>query len=602
MVLILIFALTICSAVSATDWKVGPSGCNYTNITDAVNAASPGDTINVYDNNGSSYTYTENVFLNKANLKITSKGKVTVKAKDPDNSVFCFAGNGSSITGFTITGSTNSYGVFFGGFSYNTLRNNTIYGNWIGVRIPAENAHSTIINNTIYSNGEGIYVDDESYSLIANNTIRDNGATGTGCGINTQGSDHLTITGNNIRNNPEGIFLDGSDSATISDNILKSNTINGIYILDANNCEILRNTVNGSQTGILIETLNPAYPCMNNNIIQNTVQNNAQGIRIHGSSQNIISRNIINNNSIGIEVDDLVVKDIGVPYDGTIAKSLNNTILANNIYNNGDGIVFGSIFSTPSGNQVYCNRIANNTHWALVNYSNENVDATYNWWGSNSNPSGKIYGNPVKYSPWLILKVYVSPALAYSGGHSNITADLNHASDGSIAQNNLPDRISVLFYTNKGSIASPKTTEWGIANSVLLIPVSSFGTATVSAKIDNQTVSALVKIVDVISPKIILTYPKNYTKGYSRTAAISIKFNENIKASTYWSKIYIKNLNTGKIASISKWISGNTLNIKMSLRRYAYNWYQVYIPGSAVKDYSGNNLAARYTFKFKTGR
>ena len=106
---------------------------------------------------------------------------------------------------------------------------------------------------------------------------------------------------------------------------------------------------------------------------------------------------------------------------------------------------------------------------------------------------------------------------------------------------------------------------------------------------------------DTTAPKVSSTNPKNGATGFSRTGTITIKFSENIKSSVNWSKIYIKNLNTGKTAVISKSISGNTISIKMDLKRYAYNVYQVYIPASAVKDSAGNNLATAYTLKFKTG-
>lgn len=108
--------------------------------------------------------------------------------------------------------------------------------------------------------------------------------------------------------------------------------------------------------------------------------------------------------------------------------------------------------------------------------------------------------------------------------------------------------------------------------------------------------------IDKTAPQVAATSPKNGAIGYSRTGTISIRFSENIKTSINWSKVYIKNLKTGKTVAVSKWISGNHLYIQMNLRRYAYNWYQVYIPASAVKDSLGNNLAKAYTFKFKTGK
>ena len=156
------------------------------------------------------------------------------------------------------------------------------------------------------------------------------------------------------------------------------------------------------------------------------------------------------------------------------------------------------------------------------------------------------------------------------------------------------------FTTNLGTISAKAYTINGIAQSTLKSTLG--GTANVSAIVNSQQVSKSVKIIDKVPPKVSSTNPKNNAVGFSRTTTISIKFNENIKASTYWSKIYVKNLKTGKIVAISKSISGNTFYIKMSSRRYAYCWYQVYIPASAVKDYANHNLSTRYTFKFKTGR
>ena len=108
--------------------------------------------------------------------------------------------------------------------------------------------------------------------------------------------------------------------------------------------------------------------------------------------------------------------------------------------------------------------------------------------------------------------------------------------------------------------------------------------------------------IDKISPKLVSTSPKNGAKGFSKTAIISIKFSENIKTSTKWSDIYIKNLNTGNKVGINKAIKNNTLYIKMTKKRYGYNTYQVYIPAGTVKDNAGNNIVKTASFKFKTGK
>jgi hypothetical protein len=101
-------------------------------------------------------------------------------------------------------------------------------------------------------------------------------------------------------------------------------------------------------------------------------------------------------------------------------------------------------------------------------------------------------------------------------------------------------------------------------------------------------------------PKVSSTTPVNNAAGISLTSPITIKFNENIKAGTNYSKIYVKNLNTGNIVGITKTLSLNTLTIKQSLNRLYNDNYQVYIPAGAIKNQYGTNLVIPYTLKFST--
>lgn len=117
----------------------------------------------------------------------------------------------------------------------------------------------------------------------------------------------------------------------------------------------------------------------------------------------------------------------------------------------------------------------------------------------------------------------------------------------------------------------------------------------------SQVYTATYKI-DKVAPKVVLTYPKHVTTNFSRTSTIYVKLSENLKSSVNWSKIYIKNLKTGKLVKIIVSISGNVIKISMALKRSSYTWYSVYIPAAAVKDYAGNNLANTCSFRFKTGK
>ncbi len=120
------------------------------------------------------------------------------------------------------------------------------------------------------------------------------------------------------------------------------------------------------------------------------------------------------------------------------------------------------------------------------------------------------------------------------------------------------------------------------------------------AKAYSYKFTTVAKGTDTTPPKVSKTSPANNASKFSRTAAITITFTENIKSGTNYSGIYIKNLTTGKKVSITKSISGKTLTLKMVSNRLSKNTYQVYIPAKAVKDAAGNGLVSSYTIKFKT--
>jgi parallel beta-helix repeat protein len=524
LITLLAFALSI-GSVSAANLDVGPSGHNYTSINQALNNSHSGDTIDVYDDNGTSYTYKENVVINKTNISLVSKGKVTLTQNDINSSCIIVTGfgNGSQIKGFNIISKpwiddgNGPLGVSLSESSNCLLYNNTIKGFMWGITSGNGNV---IDNNIIYDNGYGI----EIYgSNITNNRIYK-----CGMGISDHGSEQKNIISKNtIYDCREGIYMVWCDFSLIEGNIINNcsagwgdysgnitftnNTVSNCKIgiaMNANHNIILRNNIQNNQVGIDLTAGN------DNQISRNNIKfNSKNGIQLYGSSRNNITQNNITNNSVGILIDEY--------HDTTyLLLSNDNHIFGNDISQNGNGITFGSIFSKPSGNKVNFNRIVANTNWGLVNYSSELVNAKWNWWGSNSDPKNKIYGplvngtiSNVFYAPWIVLTGSSSSSIIL--GTYEIVAYLNKGSNGiSLIGGNVPNGIKVLFSTTKGTIASPKYTNLGSASSKLVTKLSLWtGIVLVSIKVDNQTISIPVTNKAVKISEII--YTANYVKKYS---------------------------------------------------------------------------------------
>jgi Right handed beta helix region len=231
------------------DRDVGP-GHTYPDIMTAINAANPGDNINVYDDGGTPYVYTENVVLTKNNLKLTAKGQVTIKATDPMATVVTMS-DGSALKDFTIEG-PGLYGIMLN--PDNTVENNEISGFSIGIRGPMA-TNVMIINNRLTSNEEGIYVDSGMDVLIAWNTIADNVN-----GINAQSMNYLTITKNTITGNQNtAIHEDGNYFNHISENRITENGA-GIHIFQAEDLKVHFNQIYGNSEYGLYNELYPNLP------------------------------------------------------------------------------------------------------------------------------------------------------------------------------------------------------------------------------------------------------------------------------------------------------------------------------------------------------
>jgi parallel beta-helix repeat protein len=194
--------------------SVCSSGCDYTTIQAAVDAAGSGATINV-----GAGTYNENVIISKSlTLQSTS-----IPANTILNGAIQLSANSVNVAGFKINGGTLSAlvgttdvptGIYVvGGTSGHTIQNNIITGNgftgastWTGrgILFGYGVTNVDVSGNEISGWLSGVYINPSSNLDFSDNTIHNNYA-----GIGSSGISNVNIIGNTFTDNTEAF---GSDT------------------------------------------------------------------------------------------------------------------------------------------------------------------------------------------------------------------------------------------------------------------------------------------------------------------------------------------------------------------------------------------------------
>lgn len=266
---------------------------NFPTIQEAINDASDGDTIFVF--NG---TYYENVVVNKSVSIIgESRGGTVVDGNNSTKPVMWIQADNVSISEFCLRNASGG--------------------------------------------GQGILVQNSPNVVITHNLVHS-----TTFGITVQGCSNTTISDNNLTDNyGHGLELDWSNNLDVLDNCISGNSNEGIYVYDCQNCSIGGNTVSGNHwSGVLIQSGS------GNLLNHNTVTNNGPigGVWLFdGTTNNMITSNIVSNNSRGIYIGfwtdyypsshgNLVVgntftgNDVGIDVDYGIGNAIyHNKIIGN---------------------------------------------------------------------------------------------------------------------------------------------------------------------------------------------------------------------------------------------------------------------------------
>ena len=212
-------------------FTVCPSGCPYSTIQAAINAAASGDTIHVGPG-----TYSEFLTISKP-LTIEGAGEqqTIVDSTGTRNSVVTVTANSVRLAHLTVTGAILHGG---GGGVINqpgatlTLDHTTVSGNSAiggggidnqpGATLTLD--HSTVSGNSAPRGGVGGGIANSGLLALDHSTVSGNSATGGGGGIYNSGTltlDHSTVSGNTANHQGGGIYNSGTlalDHSTVSGN------------------------------------------------------------------------------------------------------------------------------------------------------------------------------------------------------------------------------------------------------------------------------------------------------------------------------------------------------------------------------------------------
>ncbi len=240
---LLLVSTVLIVSVNAAELNVG-SGAQYKSITEAVNAAQPGDTIIV-----SQGTYSENVVVTKSvTIKAASPGSTTVTAANAATDVFHVRGQNVRIEGLTITGASGAAAIYLDGASNCEVNSCVLDSNSYGVYCD-HSFNNSILNNAAGAEhgnsktlGDGIYLYYCDNNLVNHNNLSANHVFG----ISLWYSNGNTITNNSITKNEDiGTRLGSSNNNTLVYNIYSGNVNAGIVPVSATGNKIyLNNFIN----------------------------------------------------------------------------------------------------------------------------------------------------------------------------------------------------------------------------------------------------------------------------------------------------------------------------------------------------------------------
>jgi len=383
---------------------------------------------------------------------------------------------GSSNRGITINKNVNITGVSTNGVIIDLANQNRAFTIRSGYTVNISNL--TIQNGRVTNdNKDGGAFYNQGSLTVTNCRFVNNNADRSGWFDSSNGGaiysvgnlkvDGCTFTGNNA--DDAGGAIVSMNTFSVERSTFTSNTA-------GNNGGAIAFGLNSNNPGSGTMTLDGNYFTLNN------ADQNGGAIWLYGTST------IKNNNFFDNNADD---------NGGAIRSWATSTITSNNFQNNtaadGDAISVYRGTATAQFNRF----LSNGTNDVNVETIQGTFSGNYNWWGINTGPgTGRVTGPNSSITNWLKLTLTVNPTNIHVGETSAVTADLNHdKNDNPVMGGYVPNAIPGIFtgipvnFTSTYGTVNPVSAIFYNGSATTTYTCTAPATSSVSAKVDNQTVS-----------------------------------------------------------------------------------------------------------------
>lgn len=410
-----VFSIGACGiAAGACVNKSGRGGC-YTSIQEAVNDASPHDTIKVAPG-----IYHEDVVIGIPLSLIGAGSRNTIiDATGLSNGIHVdgyenMGLNHVNVAGFTVK-NANFQGILVTNASFVNIADNRVTGNNTHLQLGAPPTcpglesflGGIFVAGEGFDCGEGIHLTGVDHSTVTHNIVEAN-AGGILLSDDTGGTHDNVLSGNIVRNNPYdcGITIASHhfDLAVLDPAYgVYHNTITG-------NTSSANGLASGEGAGVGLFTAGPGAQTYGNVIVDNVLVNNGlPGVTMHSHAfnqdlnGNLIVGNQISGNGPDPDPDTAVPAGIDIFSDDTgMAAPITGTVILQNTFKN-EGIDIA--VKTPGSVDAHFNSFSDAIGVSNLNTEEGAVDATENWWKCSRGPGGHGCADAVGYQiqtePWL---------------------------------------------------------------------------------------------------------------------------------------------------------------------------------------------------------